>query len=69
MGFIKKTDLMEYSEIRQSGLIALKLEDNDKLVSCRLTDGKSDILLATRQGKAIRFTEDEVRPMGRATRA
>ncbi len=67
-GFIKKTELMAYANIRASGIIGLKLEDNDTLVACAITDGKSDILIATKLGKAIRFNEDEARPMGRASR-
>ncbi|MEY4630314.1 MAG: gyrase (type topoisomerase), subunit [Pseudomonadota bacterium] len=67
-GFIKKTELMAYANIRSSGIIGLKLEDNDTLVACAITDGKSDVLIATRLGKAIRFNEDEARPMGRASR-
>lgn len=67
-GYIKKTDLMAYSQIKSSGIIALKLEDEDKLVSCAITNGKQEILIATRMGKAIRFNEEECRPMGRASR-
>ena len=67
-GFIKKTELMAYANIRSSGIIGLKLEDNDTLVACAITDGKSDLLIATKLGKAIRFNEDETRPMGRASR-
>jgi DNA gyrase subunit A len=68
LGYVKKTDLMAYSNMRTSGIIGLKLEDNDTLVSCAITDGKSDVLLATKMGKAIRFSEEECRPMGRASR-
>jgi len=68
MGYVKKTDLMAYSNMRTSGIIGLKLEDNDTLVSCAITDGKSDVLIATKLGKAIRFSEEECRPMGRASR-
>jgi DNA gyrase subunit A len=67
-GFIKKTELMAYANIRSSGIIGLKLEDNDALVACAITDGKSDLLIATKLGKAIRFSEEETRPMGRASR-
>ena len=66
-GVVKKTDLMAYSQVRSSGIIALKLEDGDSLVSCAITNGKSEILIATRMGKAIRFNEEEIRPMGRAS--
>lgn len=67
-GYIKKTDVMEYSNIKSTGIIALKLEDGDSLVSCALSNGKQEILIATRMGKSIRFSEEEVRPMGRASR-
>jgi DNA gyrase subunit A len=67
-GYIKKTDLMAYANIRQNGLIALKLDDGDSLVACATTNGKNEILLATKLGKAIRFNEEEIRPMGRASR-
>ncbi len=59
---------MAYNNLRQSGLIALKLDDGDRLVSCDITNGKDDIFLATRLGKAIRFNEEECRPMGRSAR-
>jgi len=68
LGYVKKTDLMAYSSVRSSGIIGLKLDDGDSLISCSITSGKDDILLATKLGKAIRFNEDEARPMGRASR-
>ncbi|MBM4251035.1 MAG: DNA topoisomerase (ATP-hydrolyzing) subunit A [Deltaproteobacteria bacterium] len=67
-GFVKKTDLMAYSNVRSSGIIGLKLDDGDSLVSCAITDGNNEILIATRWGKAIRFNEEEIRPTGRASR-
>jgi DNA gyrase subunit A len=67
-GVIKKTDLMAYSSIKASGIIALKLDDDDSLVSCAITNGKNEVLLATRAGRAIRFHEDDIRPTGRASR-
>ncbi len=67
-GYIKKTDMSAYSNLRQSGLIALKLDDDDKLISCSITKGNDDILIATKLGKVIRFNEEEVRPMGRSAR-
>ena len=67
-GYIKKTDMSAYSNLRQSGLIALKLDDDDRLISCSITTGKDDILIATKLGKVIRFSEEEVRPMGRSAR-
>jgi DNA gyrase subunit A len=67
-GVIKKTDLMAYSNPRAGGIIALTIDEGDCLVSTRLTDGRVDILLASRNGKSIRFPEDNVRPVGRASR-
>jgi len=67
-GFVKKTDLMAYSNVRSSGIIALKLDEGDSLVSCAITNGDNEILIATRWGKAIRFNEEEIRPTGRASR-
>ncbi|MCF8034963.1 MAG: DNA gyrase subunit A [Desulfarculaceae bacterium] len=64
-GTIKKTALMEYSRPRAGGIIALNLNEGDRLVAARLTDGEMEIFLATRSGKAIRFPEDKVRVMGR----
>lgn len=67
-GYVKKTDLMAYSNIRTAGLNAIKLEDDDELIGAAITDGYREIILATRSGKAIRFHEEQVRPMGRNTR-
>jgi DNA gyrase subunit A len=64
-GLIKKTELSAYSNPRQGGIIALGLEEGDRLISVHLTDGRREILLGTKQGITIRFKEDEVRPMGR----
>jgi DNA gyrase subunit A len=64
-GLVKKTDLMAYSRPRQGGIIAINIGQEDRLVSVRLTDGSMNIFLATRQGQAIRFVEDNVRSMGR----
>ncbi|MFA6217468.1 MAG: DNA gyrase subunit A [Candidatus Omnitrophota bacterium] len=68
MGFIKKTALNDYSNPRKNGIIGITLEDKDELIDVKLTDGKKDLLLATRMGKAIRFPETQARPMGRAAR-
>ena len=68
MGYVKKTELMAYENIRQTGIIGLKLEDEDQLIGCAISNGKYDIVLATKQGKAIRFNEEEIRPMGRSSR-
>lgn len=67
-GIVKKTDLMAYANPRAGGIIALTIDEGDRLVSTRLTDGNMDILLASRGGKAIRFPESDVRPMGRTSR-
>ncbi|BCA55242.1 DNA gyrase, subunit A [Nitrospira sp. KM1] len=64
-GIIKKTELSAYSNPRQGGIIALGLEEGDKLIAVHVTDGQREILLGTKQGITIRFKEDEVRPMGR----
>ncbi|HKY72206.1 MAG TPA: DNA gyrase subunit A, partial [Nitrospira sp.] len=64
-GLIKKTELSAYSNPRQGGIIALSLEDGDKLIGVQVTDGQREILLGTRQGITIRFAESDVRPMGR----
>ena len=66
-GRVKKTPLEEYDNIRSTGIIAINLEDGDSLVDVRITDGNQQIVLSTRAGQAIRFKEEEVRPMGRAT--
>ncbi|MGZ8481034.1 MAG: DNA gyrase subunit A [Candidatus Limnocylindria bacterium] len=67
-GQIKKTSLAEYAKIRANGLIAINLVDADELQWVGVSDGESDIILATKKGKAARFAEREVRPMGRDTR-
>ena len=67
-GVVKKTSLVDYSNVRSGGIIAVNLDDGDKLISVALTDGSKDIFLASRNGKAIRFNEEDVRPMGRVTR-
>jgi DNA gyrase subunit A len=67
-GYIKKTALTEFGNVRRSGLIAISLMEGDELLSTVLTDGKAELLLATSAGYAIRFDEKTVRPMGRASR-
>jgi DNA gyrase subunit A len=67
-GIVKKTALFEYANPRSSGIIGIYVPDNDELIGCQLTDGSYDVLLATRMGKAIRFSEKDVRQMGRAAR-
>ncbi len=67
-GHIKKTSLNSFAAVRASGIIALGIADDDDLVSVRITEGSSDILIGTRNGWAIRFPEEKVRPMGRTAR-
>jgi len=67
-GYIKKTVLSAYSRPRQGGIHAIKLEDGDDLVRVILTDGTQNLLLASKQGQAIRFAESDVRSMGRVSR-
>jgi DNA gyrase subunit A len=67
-GLIKKTSLNLFGNIRSSGIIALSIVDNDDLVGVRITEGASDLLLGTKNGWAIRFREENVRPMGRTAR-
>ena len=64
-GIVKKTALEAYSRPRQNGVNAITIKDGDMLLEAKLTDGKSDIVLATREGKAIRFNEQNVRSIGR----
>jgi DNA gyrase subunit A len=64
-GIVKKTPLTEYSRPRQNGIIALTVRDNDTLLQARLTNGNDEVVIAARSGKAIRFNETNVRPMGR----
>ena len=66
-GTVKKTHIKEFDNIRRNGMIAIKLDPGDELVWSNLTDGKSDVLIITKGGKAIKFKEDSVRPLGRAT--
>ncbi len=67
-GIVKKTNVMDYSRIRQGGLRAIALDEGDELIRVKLTDNEQDLILATHNGYAIRFSEKEVRPTGRATR-
>lgn len=67
-GIVKKTNVMDYSKIRNGGLRAIALDDNDELIRVKLTDNTQDIILGTHDGYAIRFNETEVRSTGRTTR-
>lgn len=64
-GIIKKTTLRAYSNVRQGGVNAIEIREGDTLVQVSMTDGKSEIVLATKEGKAIRFNETKVRAVGR----
>jgi DNA gyrase subunit A len=67
-GVTKKTPLLEYSHPRVGGIIAVNLDEGDKLIAVALTDGKQDVLLASKNGKSIRFKESDVRTVGRVSR-
>ncbi|HZP93987.1 MAG TPA: DNA gyrase subunit A [Burkholderiales bacterium] len=67
-GTVKKTPLSEFSRPRPSGIIAVDLEEGDYLVGVALTDGRHDVMLLSDEGKAVRFDENDVRPMGRTAR-
>ena len=68
MGTVKKTALDEFSNPRKGGIIAVNLDDDDYLIGAALTDGKHDVMLFSDGGKAVRFDEDDVRPLGRNAR-
>ncbi|WP_270167040.1 DNA gyrase subunit A [Paenibacillus sp. SYP-B4298] len=65
-GVVKKTSLDDYINIRKVGLIAISLREDDDLISVKLTDGKQEIIMGTAQGMSIRYSESDVRPMGRS---
>jgi DNA gyrase subunit A len=66
-GQIKKTEVTEYENFRQKGIIGVKVEDGDQLLAAALTDGSREFLIATKLGQSIRFAEEQVRSMGRGT--
>jgi len=66
-GTVKKTHIKEFDNIRRNGMIAIKLDPGDELAWSNLTDGKNNVLIITKDGKAIKFNEASVRPLGRAT--
>jgi DNA gyrase subunit A len=68
LGTVKKTALSEFSNPRKAGIIAVDLDDGDFLIGAALTDGKHDVMLFSDAGKAVRFDENDVRPMGRTAR-
>jgi len=67
-GLVKKTALKEFSNPRGKGIIAATVDENDELIAVEKTDGKSDLIIGTKGGLAIRFNEEDVRPMGRTAR-
>ena len=66
-GLIKKTSLEEFENIRKVGKIAIKINEGDELISVQFTTGEDELIIASREGKCIRFSEKDVRPMGRDT--
>jgi DNA gyrase subunit A len=64
-GLVKKTELKDFSHVRSNGIYAISIEQGDELVAVRITDGQQIVFLATHEGQAIRFDEEDVRPMGR----
>ncbi len=66
-GTIKKTELTDYENFREKGIIGVKIEGDDQLLSAAMTDGSRQIMIGTKDGMSIRFPEEQVRPMGRAT--
>ncbi len=66
-GLIKKTALTEYNSARKTGLLAITLKDDDELIDVRLTDGEDNVVLVTKQGMCITFSEKDVRPIGRVS--
>jgi len=67
-GVVKKTPFEQYKNVRQTGLIAINLDDGDELKWIRMTNGEEEVVISTKQGQAIRFSEKDVRPMGRVSR-
>ena len=66
-GIIKKTKLSAYSRPRKKGIYAVEIREGDKLIEARVSTGENDILIGTRDGKSIRFSEQQIRPSGRKT--
>jgi DNA gyrase subunit A len=66
-GIVKKSNLNDFKNIRKGGIIAIKIEEGDRLIDCKLTSGHDDIVLITHEGMSIRFNEEELRDQGRDT--
>ena len=66
-GIVKKSNLSRFKNIRKGGIIAIQIEEGDKLIDCKLTEGDDEIILITHEGMSIRFHEDELRDQGRDT--
>jgi len=66
-GIVKKSNLNDFKNIRKGGIIAIKIEDGDRLIDCKMTVGQDEIVLITHDGQSIRFSEDEMRDQGRDT--
>jgi DNA gyrase subunit A len=66
-GIVKKSNLRDFKNIRKGGLIAIKIEEGDALITANVTDGNSEMVLISRQGMSIRFSEDEVKTQSRDT--
>jgi len=67
-GTVKKTSLEEYKNFRKGGMIGIKIDDGDQVIATRLTEGENELLMVTHKGMSIRFSEDDLRDQGRATR-
>jgi len=67
-GLVKKTSVLEYENIRKTGIIAIGLNDEDYLINVKLTDGEREVIIGTKNGQGIRFSEKDVRPMGRTAK-
>ena len=66
-GIVKKSNLSDFKNIRKGGIIAIQIEDGDRLIDCKLTAGLDEIVLITHEGMSIRFNEEELRDQGRNT--
>ncbi|MBP7845239.1 MAG: DNA gyrase subunit A [Proteobacteria bacterium] len=67
-GVVKKTDLMAFKNVRTNGIIALSIDEGDSLINAAITEGNDDVFIATKEGQSIRFSEADVRDMGRTAR-